>query len=91
MTLKSVIFDTDPGVDDAMALAFLQACPEVELVAITAVHGNAAVEVTARNAVFLAERFGVEAPVYRGAADPLVIELVVAQLTVTLCRTRSVR
>ncbi len=72
--VKRVIFDTDPGVDDAMALAFLQASPEVELLAITAVHGNAAVETTTRNAVFLAGRFGIAAPVYRGTAEPLVIE-----------------
>lgn len=69
-----VIYDTDPGVDDAMALAFLRARPDIELCAITAVFGNATVDITARNAVLLAERFGIKAPVYAGAADPLVIE-----------------
>jgi inosine-uridine nucleoside N-ribohydrolase len=74
MSRTPVIFDTDPGVDDAMALAFLAAHPDVEVVAVTAVHGNAAVDVTARNAAFLKERLGIEAPVYAGAADPLKIE-----------------
>jgi inosine-uridine nucleoside N-ribohydrolase len=74
MTRKTVIYDTDPGVDDAMALAFLRAHPDVDIAAITAVFGNATVEITARNAALLAERFGIDAPVYAGAADPLVIE-----------------
>ena len=74
MTRKSVIFDTDPGVDDAMALAFLQAHPDIDIAAVTAVFGNADLDITARNAALLVERFGIEAPVYAGAADPLVIE-----------------
>jgi inosine-uridine nucleoside N-ribohydrolase len=69
--MKRVIFDTDPGVDDAMALAFLAAHPDVEVAAITSVFGNAAVDITTRNALYLAQRFGVNAPVYAGAADPL--------------------
>jgi len=69
-----VIFDTDPGVDDAMALAFLRACADIDIVAITAVFGNATVDITARNAALLKERFAIDAPVYAGAADPLVIE-----------------
>jgi inosine-uridine nucleoside N-ribohydrolase len=68
---KKVLFDTDPGVDDAMALAFLHRHPAVRLLGITTVFGNAEVEVTTRNALYLAERFGIDAPVARGAALPL--------------------
>lgn len=67
-----VIFDTDPGVDDAMALLFAHRHPAVRLVGITTVFGNADVAVTTRNTLFLAERFGIDAPVARGAALPLV-------------------
>lgn len=71
MTLP-VLFDTDPGVDDAMALLFLHRHPAVQLLGITTVFGNAGVETTTRNALVLADRFGIAAPVARGAAMPLV-------------------
>ncbi len=67
-----VVFDTDPGVDDAMALLFAHASPEIELVGITTTFGNASVEQTTRNALLIADRFGIACPVHRGAAAPLV-------------------
>ncbi|MBL8591166.1 MAG: nucleoside hydrolase [Devosia sp.] len=72
--MHKVIFDTDPGVDDAMALLFLHASPEVELIGITTTFGNGSIETTTRNALYLCERFGIAAPVARGAAAPLVGE-----------------
>lgn len=71
MQQKKVLFDTDPGVDDAMALLFLHRHPGVQLLGITTVFGNAEVETTTRNALYLAERFGIDVPVARGAAQPL--------------------
>lgn len=70
--MHKVIFDTDPGIDDAMALLFLHASAEVELVGITTTFGNGTIETTTRNALYLAERFGIDAPVARGAGAPLV-------------------
>jgi purine nucleosidase len=35
-----VIFDTDPGIDDAMALLYISKLPELELLGITTVVGN---------------------------------------------------
>ena len=60
--------DTDIGIDDAMALLFLHYSPEVELMAITSVVGNASIDDTTRNALYMKERFGMAAPVHRGAA-----------------------
>ena len=54
-----------------MALLFLHYAPQVELVGITTVMGNASIEVTTRNALYLKYRFGIEAPVVRGADVPL--------------------
>lgn len=71
MNRKKVIFDTDPGIDDAMALLFLHKSPQVELVGITTGPGNGTIDVTTRNALYLKERFGISAPVARGAAGPL--------------------
>jgi purine nucleosidase len=68
--MHKVIFDTDPGVDDAMALLFLHRHPEVELLGVTTVFGNASIENTTRNALFLREAFGIDAPVARGADTP---------------------
>lgn len=66
-----VIFDTDPGIDDAMALLYLSKLPQIELLGITTVVGNASVEDTTRNALFLRRQFGIAAPVIRGAAQTL--------------------
>lgn len=71
MSRKKIIFDTDPGIDDAMALLFLHQSPQVELVGITTGPGNGTIDVTTRNALYLKERFGIAAPVARGAAEPL--------------------
>jgi inosine-uridine nucleoside N-ribohydrolase len=68
MSKFKVIYDTDPGVDDAMALLLLARHPEVELKAITTVFGNGGIDIVTRNALFLREKFGIDAPVARGAA-----------------------
>jgi purine nucleosidase len=66
-TKGKVIFDTDPGIDDAMALLYLHACDNLELLGITTILGNASIENCTHNALFLCEQFGIDAPVYRGA------------------------
>ncbi|HQR87892.1 MAG: nucleoside hydrolase [Caulobacter sp. 32-67-35] len=70
MTQK-IIFDTDPGIDDAMALLFIEASPALDLLAITTIFGNADIETTTRNALYLKQRFGLSAPVYKGTDKPL--------------------
>ena len=66
---RRVIFDTDPGVDDAMALFFLLQSPELELEAVTTVFGNVDVEQTTRNALILLDVAGrADIPVARGRA-----------------------
>lgn len=66
-----VIFDTDVGIDDAVALLMLVASPEVDLIGVVTGFGNASLDVTTRNALYMKERFGFSAPVFRGAADSL--------------------
>nr|WP_272211335.1 nucleoside hydrolase [Marinicella sp. W31]MDC2877222.1 nucleoside hydrolase [Marinicella sp. W31] len=65
--MHKVIFDTDPGIDDAMALLFLERHPDIDLLGITSVFGNASADTTTRNALFLKREFGISAPVARGA------------------------
>jgi inosine-uridine nucleoside N-ribohydrolase len=69
--VTKVIFDTDPGVDDTAALLFIHAAPELDLVGITTVFGNAHIETTTRNALYLAERFNIPCPVAQGAGQAL--------------------
>lgn len=74
MSVHKVIYDTDPGVDDAMALLFQIRHPDIELLGVTSVFGNATIETTTRNALFLTGKFAPQVPVARGAAAPLVRE-----------------
>jgi inosine-uridine nucleoside N-ribohydrolase len=68
-----IILDTDPGIDDALALFLALASPEVQLEAVTTVSGNVHVEHTTRNALALLELTGrTEIPVARGCDRPLV-------------------
>ncbi|MGF6770050.1 purine nucleosidase [Paraburkholderia sp. GAS199] len=71
MSQHKVIYDTDPGVDDAMALVFQALHPDIELLGLTSVFGNATIETTTRNALFLTSRFAPHVPVAQGAAAPL--------------------
>jgi inosine-uridine nucleoside N-ribohydrolase len=70
---RKVVIDTDPGIDDAIAIFLALASPEVELLGLTTVFGNAAIGVTTRNALSLLEIAGrPDIPVAAGAATPLV-------------------
>ena len=73
--MRSVIFDTDIGIDDAMALLFLHCASEVNIAAITTRFGNASIDDTTRNALAVSEAFGIDAPVFRGAEKPLAARL----------------
>ena len=68
MATKKLILDLDMGVDDAMALAYAIASPEVELVGITTCFGNVRVEQSAHNCLAVLDLLGrPEVPVYLGA------------------------
>ncbi len=78
--MPRIILDTDPGIDDALALFLALASPEVQLEAVTTVHGNVSIELTTRNALSLLEVAGrADIPVARGSAQPLVRALVDAK------------
>jgi len=76
---QRIIIDTDPGVDDAMAIFLALRSPELKVEAITAVSGNVPLAFTLPNALRLVEIAGhPEVPVAGGAAFPLVRRLVTA-------------
>ena len=68
-----LIIDTDPGVDDALAIALAALSPDVDLLGVTTVFGNVPLPKTTANALRLLELFGrTDVPVAAGAAQPLV-------------------
>ncbi|WP_299378266.1 nucleoside hydrolase [uncultured Kiloniella sp.] len=67
-----VIFDTDPGIDDAFAIHHALYHPEINLIGLTTVFGNVPVETAAKNAKILVEMAGQDIPVFQGASGPLV-------------------
>ena len=70
--IQRIILDTDPGIDDALALMLALASPEVRIEAVTTVSGNVHVDFTTRNALALLELLGrSDIPVARGSAWPL--------------------
>ncbi len=66
-----VIIDTDTGSDDAAALVLAATNEQTEILGVTVLYGNAALEDSAKNALMTLEVCGVEAPVYIGAEKPL--------------------
>ncbi|KRM02349.1 putative ribosylpyrimidine nucleosidase [Limosilactobacillus gastricus DSM 16045] len=64
--------DTDPGIDDAAALAMALNNPEIDLKLITAVAGNVTVDKTTANALKIVHFFKKDVPVAAGAAQPLI-------------------
>jgi pyrimidine-specific ribonucleoside hydrolase len=68
-----LIIDSDPGLDDALAIGLAVARPELDLLAITTVGGNADVRHCTENALRLLHAYGrSDIPVAEGAAGPLV-------------------
>ena len=69
---RKIIIDTDPGQDDAVAILFALASPELDVLALTVVAGNvplALTEANARKICELADR--ADLPVYAGCDRPL--------------------
>ena len=67
-----IILDCDPGIDDALAIAFAHGHPGLELVGVTTVAGNVGLAKTTANALAVCEFIGAAGtPVTAGCAGPL--------------------
>lgn len=70
-----VIFDTDPGIDDAIALALALKLEELDIKLVTTVAGNVGIDKTTKNALDLLHFFKRDdIVVAKGATEPLIIE-----------------
>ena len=70
MTQK-IIIDTDPGIDDAMAILMAFADSRLDVVGLTSVFGNVTTKQATRNALHLCEIANHPGPVAEGASIPL--------------------
>lgn len=74
--MPKIVWDMDPGIDDALALILALCSPEIQILGITTVAGNAPVEMTSANACRILEYLGTtNIPVVMGAAKPLIRSL----------------
>lgn len=65
---KKIIIDTDPGVDDAMAIFLALKSPELEVIGLTTIYGNVYTTLATRNALHLLEIAGrTDIPVAEGS------------------------
>lgn len=70
--MEKIIIDTDPGIDDGMAIQLALNSPELDILGYTTIFGNASVERTTINALRILEIANrTEIPVCRGASKPL--------------------
>jgi purine nucleosidase len=69
---RRVILDTDPGIDDALAILLALASPELDLAAVTVTGGNCSLPDGVRNALGVLETARSNVPVVPGVALPLI-------------------
>ena len=73
---KQVIIDTDPGIDDAVALAIALYSDEVDVKLITTVAGNVGLDYVTQNTLKLLSFFDKKIPVAKGLDAPLIREII---------------
>lgn len=71
---RPILIDTDPGIDDVVAISAALFAETLDVRLITTVAGNVSVEHTTRNALDLVHNLGKNVPVAKGASGPLVGE-----------------
>ena len=71
METRKLIIDTDPGIDDAAAIAIVLSEPSLDVKLIACVSGNVGIEHTTNNALKLLTFLNKDIPVAKGAAAPL--------------------
>ncbi|PCJ95931.1 MAG: nucleoside hydrolase [Hyphomicrobiales bacterium] len=74
MTIQThkIIIDTDPGIDDALAIQLAYADPRIDIVGMTTIFGNVYTHQATRNARHLAELAGHSTRVAEGVHKPYV-------------------
>ena len=71
-SMRKIILDCDTGTDDAMAIIMAALSKDIDLSAITCVHGNLPLRNTLENTLRVVEMLGIDVPVYKGCPEPMV-------------------
>lgn len=80
MSKRKIIIDTDPGYDDACAIALASITDKFEILGITTIAGNQTVENVTKNALNLATYLNINCPVAKGMSGPLIKKLTVGKV-----------
>lgn len=78
LKLPKIIIDTDPGVDDALAIS-LACFSKLDILGICTVYGNASIVDTTRNALTVLQLLRKKTSVYRGESKPLMSNATLAE------------
>lgn len=74
MSPRKIIIDTDPGIDDSMAIFFALKSPELDVIGLTTMFGNVYVDQAVTNALRLLEIANrTDIPVARGVDNPIAV------------------
>lgn len=71
MSKRKIIIDTDPGIDDAAALALALFAKELDVSLLTTVAGNVKIDYVTNNVLKLLKFWKLRLPVAKGASQPL--------------------
>ena len=77
----SILIDTDPGIDDVVALSLAARSPELDVAGITTTYGNATLAAATRNARAVLALLEQPIPIYPGSDRPLERPLLTAPET----------
>ena len=69
-----LIIDTDPGVDDTLAMRILFGSDELDIRLVCSVAGNVSIDLTTVNTLYLTRLWGGDIPVARGCVSPLGVD-----------------
>jgi inosine-uridine nucleoside N-ribohydrolase len=75
---NSIIIDTDPGHDDALAIMLLEKSGLFDIKAVTTVAGNSTIQNVTNNARYILDLLGSKVPLYSGSSKPLRRDLIKA-------------
>ena len=77
---RKIIIDTDPGYDDACAIALAGLSDKFEILGITTIAGNQTIENVTKNALNLVSFLNINCPVAKGMPGPLIKKLTVGKV-----------